>query len=163
MIMPHTLSIQVFRSSPLSAELTDAQCEILLNIITTRVLSDGEILFTEGAVDNSLHGIYEGMLAVSKNTGGGDRIIIHTLKVGDIAGELGFLDGQEHSASLRAIGTTKVFSLERSKFEGLLLDHPEIVYRVMRSIVREVHTIVKRMNNQYVELHNYISKQHGRY
>jgi len=33
----------------------------------------------------------------------------------------------------------------------------------MRAIVRRVHAIVLRMNLEYVELTNYITKQHGRY
>jgi CRP/FNR family transcriptional regulator, cyclic AMP receptor protein len=33
----------------------------------------------------------------------------------------------------------------------------------MRAIVRTVHSILLRMNLQYVELTNYITKQHGRY
>ena len=45
--------------------------------------------------------------------------------------------------------------------------YPEVyallVYRVMRAIMREVHGILRRMNVQYVELTNYITKQHGRY
>jgi len=161
--MPDTLSIEVFRKSPLATELTDEQCQVLLQYVTTRILHDDDILIKEGEVDNRLHGIYEGALAVSRSTGGGDWTIIHVLKSGDIAGELGFLDGQEHSATLRAVGTTKVFSLEREKFEELVPKHPDIVYRVMRSIVREIHAIVRRMNIQYVKLQNYISKQHGRY
>ena len=33
----------------------------------------------------------------------------------------------------------------------------------MRAIVRSVHAILTRMNLEYVELTNYITKQHGRY
>jgi CRP-like cAMP-binding protein len=49
-----------------------------------------------------------------------------------MAGELGFLDGPQHSATLRAVGPTQVYGL-------------------------------RRMNVQYVELNEYIIKQHGRY
>jgi CRP/FNR family cyclic AMP-dependent transcriptional regulator len=34
---------------------------------------------------------------------------------------------------------------------------------VMRAIMRTVHRILRSMNLQYVELTNYIAKQHGRY
>jgi len=37
------------------------------------------------------------------------------------------------------------------------------MYAVMRTILRTVHSILRRMNLQYVELSNYITKQHGRY
>ncbi len=151
------------RSTPLAVELTDEQCEVLAGIIDSRTLQDGDMLIREGKVDNSLHVVVKGMLAVVKDTGGGDMVTLHILKAGDLAGELGFMDGMEHSASLRSIGETEVFSLERESFESLLAEHPALVYRVMRAIIRQVHAIVRRMNTQYVELTNYITKQHGRY
>jgi len=47
--------------------------------------------------------------------------------------------------------------------EIIIVMHAELVYQVMRSIMRTVHRILRGMNAQYVELTNYISKQHGRY
>ena len=35
--------------------------------------------------------------------------------------------------------------------------------QVMRAIIRAAHRILGRMNAQFVEMSNYISKQHGRY
>ena len=45
----------------------------------------------------------------------------------------------------------------------MLDTHPRIVYRVMRSIFRVVHTILHRMGAQQSELTNYIYKLHGKY
>jgi len=56
-----------------------------------------------------------------------------------------------------------LFSLERDSLEKLLDAHPRIVYQVMRAIIRSVHGTLRRMNIQYVEMSNYINKQHGRY
>jgi CRP-like cAMP-binding protein len=78
-------------------------------------------------------------------------------------GELSFIDGTRHYACLVAIASTRVFGLERGKLESLLPTHPQIVYRVMRAIVRTVHQIQRRLSMQSVELTNYIYKQHGKY
>ena len=67
------------------------------------------------------------------------------------------------SATLCAVGDTKVLSLDRSKFETLVNSHPMIVYRVMRGLARNMHGIVRRMNTESVELSNYIYRTHGRY
>ncbi len=154
---------QTFRSSPLAAELNDEQCALLAKQVVCRTLTDGEILLKEGAVDQSLYVIAKGNLAVTHESGGGDWIVLHTLRPSDLAGELGFLDGLEHSATLRSIGPTELFSLERSRLEALLDEQPRLVYQVMRAVIRSVHSTLRRMNVQYVELTNYISKQHGRY
>ena len=154
---------QMVRSSPLAVELSDEHCLLLAAQAVTRDLADGEILIHEGAVDNELHVLVSGSLAVTHETGSGDWIALHLLRPRDMAGELGFLDGMEHSATLRAVGQTEIFSLKREHLEALVDTHPRLVYMVMRAIIREVHGILRRMNTQHVELSNYISKQHGRY
>ena len=154
---------ETFRSSPLAAELSDEQCALLAKQVVCRSLADGEILLKEGAVDQSLYVIAKGNLAVTHESGTGDWIVLHILRPRDLAGELGFLDGLEHTATLRSIGPTELFSLERSRLEALLDEQPKLVYQVMRAVIRSVHSTLRRMNLQYVELTNYINKQHGRY
>lgn len=141
----------------LAAELTDAQCAILMQSITTRRLVDGEMLIREGTQDNCLHVIAEGMLAVTKLTGAGETVTLHILEPGDVAGALGFIDGEDHSASLQAVGPAMVFCLERSRLEALIPVDAGLVYQVMRALVRAVHRILRRMNVQHVELTRYIA------
>jgi CRP-like cAMP-binding protein len=151
------------RSSPLAIELNDAQAQILAELVESRNLKDGDILIREGEVGNELHVIVAGHVAVTRESGNADWITLHVLRPRDLAGELGFLDDLEHSATLRAMGPTEIFSLKRDRLETLIDTQPRIVYLVMRAIVREIHGILRRMNIQHVELSNYISKQHGRY
>ena len=155
--------LETLRSAPITANMTDEERRVLAHIPELRTLRNDEVLLAEGHIDNSFHLIVEGMLAVTKDTGGGDWITLQILRSGDIAGELGFIDGRPHSATLRSVGETKIFSFGRERLEAVLEEHPWVVYRLMQSIVQVVHDIVRRMNNQYVEMTNYITKQHGRY
>ena len=154
---------ELVRSSPLVAEMDDAQKAVITGLVTWQTLVDGEVLIREGEISNELHVIATGSLAVTRDTSNGEWIVLHVLRPRDLAGELGFLDNLQHSATLRAVGPTQVFSMRRDRLEELIATHPMIVYLAMRAIVREVHAILRRMNAQYVELTNYISKQHGRY
>jgi CRP/FNR family cyclic AMP-dependent transcriptional regulator len=154
---------EMVRSSPLVAEMDDQQKDIIANLVTWRSLDDEEVLIREGEVSNELHVIAAGSLAVTRDTGNAEWVVVHLLRTRDMAGELGFLDSLEHSATLRAVGPTQIFSLRRDRLEELIGTQPMIVYLVMRAIVREVHGILRRMNVQYVEMTNYIAKQHGRY
>jgi CRP-like cAMP-binding protein len=153
----------VVRNSPFAVELTEEQSMTLAKIVEVRQLHDGEVLIREGHMDNSVHVVISGQLAVMKNADGSGYETLHVLKAGEMAGAMGFIDGLEHSASLSSVGESEVFSLSRDKFESLIKTDPVLVYRVMRSIIRGVHIIVRRMNNQYVQLTNYITKQRGRY
>ncbi len=154
---------QALRSSRLAAELTDDQCATLAGVCTLRTIKQGETLVREGTSDNHLYVLLHGTLGVIKNAGTPDAVMLNTLTAGDFAGELGFIDGTERYACLVALGQVEVLGLEREELESLLHSDPDIVYRVMRAIIRTVHQIQRRLSMQSVELSNYIYKQHGRY
>jgi CRP-like cAMP-binding protein len=156
--------VELVRNSALAVELSADQCAVLAGLVSVRDLTDGEILVKEGASDNHLYVIMSGALAVARQSAAdGQWINLNLLTRGDLAGELGFMDGRPHYAALRAAGPTQVLSLEREKLESLLAREPVIVYRVMRAIFRVVHVILNRLAMQTSELTNYIYKVHGKY
>jgi len=158
-----TSNLSLIRRLSISNDLTDDECLTLCGVMENRKLDDGEFLFQEGEVDNTLYGIARGRLEAVADTGGGEHISLQIFKEGDVVGELGFLDGTGHSAGVISIGESEVLTLKRDDLEALLGKEPKLVYGVMRGIVRTVHAILRRMNLQYTEMNNYISKQHGRY
>ena len=160
---PTIVSAETIKLSPLGTDLDDRQCRLLAEVASAVGLEQGTFLLEEGHQDDAIHIVTSGTLEVVKPTGGGDWITLQLLRPGDMAGELGFIDGVEHSAAIRAVTNTEVFSLNRQSLEQFLDSDPKLVYHVMRSIIRTVHTILRRMNLQFVEMSNYINKQHGRY
>ena len=149
--------------SSLGNELSDSEVGVLGELMVERELKDGEFLFQDGASDDSLHVILTGKLEVVKRTGGDDYSSLAVLRDGELAGELSFIDGAPHTVGLRALCETHVLSLSRSAFESIVESNPQLVYKVMRAVARSAHRIVHRMNTEFVELSNYIFKQHGRY
>ena len=155
--------VEALRHSRLGAELSEQQTRTLAEQIRFRDLEPDEVLVDEGTSDNHLYVIVRGALGVVRNAGSPERVTLLTLTAGDLVGELSFIDETRHYASLVAVGPTRVFGLERERLESLLSTHPEIVYRVMRAIVRTVHEIQRRISMHSAELTNYIYKQHGKY
>jgi len=146
MVNPNRLD--ALRQSQLAAELSDEQCSVLSELVALRELKNGEILVREGETDNHLYAIVQGLLRVVKNAGTADEITFFTISAGDFADELSFMDGTRHYASLAAVGDTRVLGLEREKLESLLTARPDIVYKVMRAIIRAVHQIQRRLSMQ---------------
>jgi CRP/FNR family cyclic AMP-dependent transcriptional regulator len=161
--MAATREYEVLRKSVLAKELSDAQCEVLAGLISLQRLADNEVVCGEGQSDSTLHAVVSGALGVSKRDDKGSWENLHVITAGDLAGELSFIDETPHYAALRALGETEILNLERSRFEALLDTHPQIVYRVMRAIMRTVHGILRRISVEEKELANYIFKQHGKY
>jgi CRP/FNR family cyclic AMP-dependent transcriptional regulator len=149
--------------SKLAAEMTDDQRKALAGAMTLRDLAQGEVLVREGDTDDHLYVVASGVLGVIKAAGTDNELTINTIRPGDVVGELSFLDGATRYASLVAMSSTRVLGLSRGDLEGLLDKNPQLVYRVMRAIVRVVHDIQRRLSMQTVELTNYLYKTHGRY
>ena len=162
--MSRTTELDIVRRTVLAKELSESESEILSGLVKLRTLQDGEIICDEGRSDNKLHVVVSGAINVSRRVPGGtDWTTLYTLTANDLVGELSFIDETPHYSALRAAGPTEILSLDRRDLESLLDKHPWLVYRVMRAIMRTVHSLMRRMGLQAIEMQNYIYKQHGKY
>ena len=150
-------------NSNLGTELTDEEAAKLAELMRVRQLKSGDYLIEEGTVDDSLHVMAEGNVEVVKRTAADGTASIAIVREGHLAGELSFIDGHTHTVGLRALCDSRVLSLTRKDFEGIVDENPQLVYKVMRAVARSAHRIMHQMNDEFIELSNYIFKQHGRY
>ncbi|MDH5241327.1 MAG: cyclic nucleotide-binding domain-containing protein [Gammaproteobacteria bacterium] len=149
--------------SRLGFELSDNEATKLASLMQAKELRGGDYLIVEGTTDDSLYVIVEGNLEVVKRTAGDSVASIAIVREGQLAGELSFLDSNVHTVGLRALSDTKVLALAREDFEKIIDGDPQLVYKVMRAVARSAHRIMHQMNHEFIELSNYIFKQHGRY
>lgn len=160
-----SLVIDTLRTSTITEELSDDEVKIIEGLFEVQDYKSGEIIVQPGDKQpDNLYILAHGDIEV-KIDSEGKQSIIHVLKPGDLAGIITFVGGaaSDISATLYAVGKTKVLSMARAEFEKLINSHPLIVYKVMRGVVRNVHGIVRRVNSQSAELSNYIYKTNGRY
>ncbi len=160
-----SLVIDTLRTSPVTEELSEAEVALLADLFEVQEYKAGDIIVqpNDEQPDN-LYILASGEVEV-KVASGAEETVIHVLKPGDLAGMITFAGGAaaQVTATLYAVGDTKVVSMARSRFETLINSHPMLVYRVMRGIIRNMHGIVRRVNIESAELSNYIYKTGGRY
>lgn len=154
---------ELILGSSLGGELSEQEAVVLAGLMSSKTLKDGDFLIDQGKSDDALHVLLQGKLEVVKRVAGDEEVSLAVLREGDLAGALSFVDGETHTVGLRALSDALVVSMHRGDFDKIVDDHPQLVYKVMRAVVRSTHQIVHRMNHEYVELNNYIFKQHGRY
>lgn len=153
----------VIRRSALGENLSGDECRALAAAMSLQTLADGDPLFEEGETHDSLFLLACGRLAVKRGVAAGEELTLHIMTPGAIAGEMSFVDGTPHIATLRSVGESEVYVLRREDFESLVESDPWLVYRIMTAIIRTVHETMQRMSQQFVELQNYVTKSHGRY
>lgn len=155
--------LEGLKGSKLAVELDEDQCRTLADVMTLRDLKPGEVLVSEGSTDDHLYVVANGALGIVKAAGTDNELTLSTARPGSLVGELSFLDGATRYASLVALSDSRVLGLSRDDLESLLGRDPQVVYHVMRAIVRVVHEIQRRLSMQTAELTNYLYKTHGRY
>jgi len=160
---PDLAVVEALRASPIARGLSAEQIQVLAGLVSLRSWQPGAVLAQEGTVDDRLFAIIDGSIAVTKHRGTPDESLLVTLHAGDLAHELGFLDGTPRNSSLVAAEPTRVLVLTRGALESLIDAQPRILYGVMCAIVRAAHRVQTRLSVQAVELMNYIFKEHGRY
>jgi len=160
-----SLIIDTLHTSTITEELNENEVKIIAGLFEVQDFKAGEAIVRPGVDQpDNLYILAHGEIEVKIQSSEGEAAI-HVLKPGDLAGIITFVGGTSAhiSATLCAVGDTKVLSMPRAKFETLINTHPMVVYKVMRGVVRDVHGIVRRMNAQSAELSNYIYRIHGRY
>lgn len=92
---------------------------------TLRKLSAGEIVWEAGEASTFVVWVEEGILEVVQHSLQGEDAVLNRLGVGELAGEMSCLDGNPHSATLRAAGPVVVRVMDRQAFLEWLREHPE--------------------------------------
>lgn len=152
-----------YLNSELADELRDSEIDVLAKLSRVRDYKAGEVILQpgNGHLKNTLMMLASGEVEAAAVVNG-ENMTLHLLQPGDLAGIITFVGGQSEqiSATIVAKSDSKVVLLERGSFESLLSGHPQIMYYVMRGVIRHMHGIVRRMNRQSQEMTNYMYQGH---
>ncbi len=154
-----TLALQTLRNTPITEDLNDAEVGILEPLLTMADFGAEALIAIPG--DTSQSGLYilvSGRIEVRLHSREGE-LTVHALHPGDIANTIAFVGGETDgvTATLHAIGPTRVLILDRAKLEGLIHQHAGIVYRLQRGIVRYVHSRLRYLNTELIVLNQRIA------
>ncbi|MBI5816369.1 MAG: protein kinase [Nitrospinae bacterium] len=94
-------------------DLEFSQIYKLLQVCQLRKHKAGEMIFREGEVARDMHLIIAGSVKICRGPTPEKSITIHTLKRGDIFGEMGIIDGGPRSASAIAEGDCQTLVLHQ--------------------------------------------------
>lgn len=136
--------------------LNDEELNDVSNIVLSVDYDEESIVFGEGFEGQTLYLIKSGEVQVTKKDPSGAEQVLALLKEGDIFGEMSFIDGRPHSATIKAVHKTELFQIEKSEFDKLVEKNPKVAYKIMKTIVVQVDAIVRRMNTKYMDMLSYM-------
>ena len=147
---------KLLRNITFFSDLSDNELEVIAKITRQVSFKTGDVVFRDSEEGHSLWIIKNGEVKACKTAPDGEHFTLTILKDGEIFGEMSFLDGRPHSATMIAVSDLETFVIEKPDFDGILDDHPRIIYKLLKNIVFTIHSIVRGMNSRYIEMVNYM-------
>src|SRR5436190_1240605 len=121
----------------------------LARVLRRRTVSEGEVLWSQGDLARELVFVVEGGLSASLHVPGERVVEIGHAGPGDIVGEIGLLDGGEHTMTVQATEPATMLVLSRHDFIALLARPDRSAFELKRRLALQ---FAARLRNQLAQL-----------
>lgn len=112
-----------------------------------RQFSDGEIIIKQGEEGDCLFVIQQGKVAVIDETDGNEHKLAE-LKVSEFFGEMGLFEKDVRSCTIKAIGDTKVLTIDKKNFYRTIQKDPSIAYRLLEKMSFRLRETNKKLREK---------------
>jgi CRP-like cAMP-binding protein len=127
-------TVDFLATVPLLEGREEADLVELARALRRRTVQEGEILMRQGDDAREMVFIVDGAVSVSLHVPGGRTVEIGRAGPGEIVGEIGLLDGEGHTMSVRVTETATVLALGRADFAALLARQDPSAFRLKRRL-----------------------------
>lgn len=143
----------IIASSPILEGLTRAQILSLGKFARRQTVKKGDAVFAQGEAGDRAYLMVRGRMDVLIDIPGSNRKRrVSSLAEGTMFGEMGLLDGEKRSATVRSTRASRCFSIGREEFDALRRDNPDIALLLMQNLGRQFAERLRLANNIISEL-----------
>jgi CRP-like cAMP-binding protein len=130
--LPIMKRVLFLRRVPLLADMGPAELKQVAAVAQERVFSDGALICRQGESGEEMFIVVAGEARVVLEAEGGQVRELARRQPGEVVGEMSIISREPRMAALIAAGETRLLSLDRKAFEGILRERPETGLAVMR-------------------------------
>ena len=132
----------ILQKLPVFAGLYPDEYAHIQKFCESTMASDGETIFVEGDGSPCMYVLLSGAVQLRTT----DKGLIHTLKPGELFGEIGFISQQKRTATAIASAPSAILKISSEAFQLLLGRQPRICFIIMRNITLNLSKHIVRMN-----------------
>ncbi len=109
----------------------------MFQIVKEQTFSDQQIIFKEGTFGDWMYVIEEGTVEISRMIGE-KKIMIANLKVGEIFGEVAYINKEGRSATATAVGKTTIGMIDRDFFDDEFNGLSSAFQRLLKTLAQRL-------------------------
>jgi CRP/FNR family cyclic AMP-dependent transcriptional regulator len=118
--------------------LEPAQIDLIADASSTRVVSRGDVLFTEGDEPAELFVVVSGRIAIANKSVDGRESVLALMERGDLFGEMPLFDQLLRSAEARALEPSEVIAIPYSPLKVLYETQPKMLWKVVELLAARI-------------------------
>ncbi len=141
------MSIEFLRRLPLFAELPEADLQALYRRAETLTLAAGEWLMREGDVGDTLYVVLEGVIEITKRSGG-QEVVLALRGAGEVIGEMALLEQMPRSASGRVVQDSRLLKIGNEAFKQMLSTSPSASLALLRTFTMRLQNTEAMLRQQ---------------
>jgi CRP-like cAMP-binding protein len=112
-----------------------------------RLYQDGEVIIRQGETGDCLYVIQKGKVEVIDESGSGE-IKLAELGETEFFGEMGLFEKDVRSATVKALGETKVLTIDKKNFYQTIQKDPSIAYRLLEKLSNRLRETNRKLKDK---------------
>lgn len=133
-----TMKLEALRSVPLFRALDEESALELCELLTTREVAAGTILFRRGETGDSMYLIEQGRICISVKDADGHDTTLAEMGNGEFFGEMALLDGHPRSADATVSTDSRLAILPRADFRAFLRKNPDVALGILTALTHRL-------------------------
>ncbi len=130
----------MLKSIPMFKELRIEDLSAILEIITYDTFTEDEVIMAKGESDQAFYIILEGSVGIYLNL---EEAPIATVDAGEMIGELGVINNDPRTATVKAQEMVRVAVINGVEFIRLMKAHNSISFAVVQTLSRRLSNMLK--------------------
>jgi NTE family protein/lysophospholipid hydrolase len=125
-------------SSRIFGHINERKLEVIKSCIEPISLKAGSTLFEQGTPSDAMYMVTSGCLSVHRKRGNGEDELRGKIRPGEPTGEIQFLTGGMHTASLHADEASELIKIPRTALNSLTKSDPDVLSHIAEYIHRRL-------------------------
>jgi NTE family protein len=142
--------LDALKNSRVFNALDEEERRRLLPKFTPVKLSDGNILFYQGDVSDSVYLLVSGKLSAEVLTVSDESRIVGHIEAGETVGEMGAMSGEPRSLTVRALRDAELLRLSANDFMAICHRNPRVLFAALSPIVTRTNSIIQMLSSERV-------------
>ena len=156
--MPNQLDYDRLRSITIFKDLDKNELEIVSKHVFEKSVEKDSILFVEGMSGELLYIIMSGSVEIIKKTNDNKKIVLATMGVNEIVGEMSLIDSEPRSATSRTSEDSVLLVIKKQSFNEILQSDPRTAAKVLMGLLKIISRHLRMTDKKIEEIKKIVKK-----